>query len=143
MLKAAAIEVIRATELNGGGTFYAFGGKPVVLEEGFMVGGLCRSVSFPWGEEDTQTVKRLQSFSKAAAPVFKANPLAYLGTWVDDSGVCHLDVSQLVYGKFQAIVTGLQRGERAIWDNSVGEAIDLSYYREALTEIIDYGYQLV
>lgn len=130
--------VIRATEERGGGTFYPWGTLADVKHTGgFLVGGIVPSLVFAWGEEDKTIRQHIKAFIKANRRTFASNALYFLGTWVDEDARCHLDVSEQVYSKYQAIVLGLSRGELAIWDVAADREIDLLPYRVLLTEAID------
>lgn len=133
-----ADKVIAYTERHGGGTFWPWGtAADLGKTGGFLVGGIVPSFVFAWGEETPVVRRHIKAFANAHAATFKRNASYYLGTWVDDDNRCHLDVSEQVYSKYQAIVLGLSRGELAIWDVAAGKEIDLLPYRQLLTEAID------
>ena len=135
MDKQAALAVIRHTEAEAGGTFYGFGGPAVRMKGGFMVGGIVPTAIVAWGQTDNTLVKALQDFTRQHKAAL-ADSNRYLGTWVDDKGLLYIDVSEVVYSKYQAVVLGLSRGELAIWDNR-GEEIDLLPFRQLLCDAID------
>src|SRR5690349_20249606 len=127
---AQAQQVIRDTEADGGGTFYPWG-QNARLTSGYVVGGRVKPQQIAWGDTDKVLARRLRDFVNAHRAVFR-EPNTYLGTWVDDKGTCHLDVSQVVNDKTQAIALGIARSKIAIWDVANQREIQLGGFRARL-----------
>lgn len=62
------------------------------------------------------TANDLAAYLKQHDAFFKQNPNALLGSWTDANGVTHIEASELVPDRDQAVKLGRERKQQAIWD---------------------------
>lgn len=119
------LEAAFRTLQNGGGTFTMVG-VPVKHETGYYVGGLVPTsiVGVPEGEHGrTWLADSLKRFVlQHYRAIGHAN--AYVGTWVHEGNV-HIDGSQWVGDREQALELARARGELAVWDCKAGQEVTL------------------
>ena len=106
--------IVAHTREHGGGTFQ-LGGLPVTHGNGYLVGGQTISNVCDRGESDAQLVAALRHFISQRHALLE-KPGLFLGTWRDDAGRIHLDVSRHIEDKAEALATAILRKELAIWD---------------------------
>lgn len=123
---AEARAILEYTCVHGGGTFYP-DCTPVELTDGYVVGGFVDKQAGKIGsviieQEDyrwhryTVALPAIERFLYAYYPVLVRNHNVYFGTWRDDVGRIHLDVSQVITDKVDALCTAILRKELAVWD---------------------------
>lgn len=124
-----------------GGGAYLPNGQRRNFQRGYVVGGIVpsRVLAKSVARWPSEYVDAIQEFCKLHRALL-AQPGHYLGTWVDD-GDLHLDVSQIVLNRVDAIGLGLSRQELAIWSVEKNEAISLQRFREAVTREFNHPYQ--
>lgn len=129
-----AANVLHLTGQNGGGTF----DKDGVLQrfdQGYMVGGIVPShVIAPspnlWPSDYVEAIRTFAREHRALL----SQDFYYLGTWKDEVGRLHLDISEHLADRHDAIIKGMGRNELAIWDNAASTEVMLLAYRQAVID---------
>ena len=135
-----ATNVYLDTFKQGGGS-YLPNGKRRDFQRGYLVGGVVpsRVLNKSVTRWPSEYVDAIQEFAREHRALL-AQPGYYLGTWVNN-GDLHLDVSQIVLNRVDAIGLGLSRQELAIWDVENGSEVELQRFREAVVREWNHPHQ--
>lgn len=117
ILKRAANEALAFTAEHGGGTFEY---KTLLLQEwqtGYVVaiGG----ITF---KAECLTADVLAWAAKAVGGEYMTT---YIGTWLDN-GIVYIDAVRFLASKVDAVLLGIEHGQKAIYDCANNEVIALS-----------------
>lgn len=107
---------------NGGGTFRASDLTPVNPTSGFAVGitdGTATKFSLVGAGNATYLQSRIAEVS------YRYPNAPYIGTWIDDEKVCHIDPVVILHNPDDAVAVGRAMGQLAIYDFETWEAHDL------------------
>lgn len=109
------LDIIESVKQNGGATLTA-DLQPASLDKGYMV-------STP-DDEHIISLDKVTAFSFDKL-IKKAQQLnGFIGLWLNDNKL-YIDISQNIEDKEQAIKTGLENKQLAIYDIKKGTAIEL------------------
>lgn len=109
------LESIAAYTLEHGGGTFKLGGEPINHASGYLVGGQTISNILYPNEASAQLIAALRHFISQRHALLE-KPGLFFGTWRDDTGAIHLDVSRHIGDKAEALATAILRKELAIWD---------------------------
>lgn len=119
-------ELADVTERTGGATFDPVTGRFLVVgkDKGWSVAtetGTSMKVPAEAWAEPTLRDAAIKKFLREN-PQLREERL-YLGTWKDDAGDVHVDVSEVFTSRDEAVRAGIDRGQEAIFDLKRGEEI--------------------
>ena len=102
---------VAETLLSGGDNTYTRRGQIADVRSGYAVGGAVPTFKTTAGSDSYYTLAR---WIEALPSTVK-----HLGTW-HDSGVLYIDAVDIIDNYFDAVLLGIQRGEKAIYSFTSG-----------------------
>lgn len=115
------LNFVKDTLNNGGASFNLLTGE-YNPNNGYMVATEIHEMYLPKEEFNNEVLK---GYIAKNLDALLSNKNLFLGSWIDERGMVCLDISERIEDRQEAVKLGIERNQKAIWDNVNGVGIDL------------------